>query len=522
MARAPINLHTTHQKSGRGSLRDIAGVAWLGIAVILLLGLPGNSQAHIGSPNAIFEGLAGNIPVRVIVRPPGVVPGLADIDVRVLTNGARKVTVLPVHWRAGVDGSPPPDECKPVVGDPELYHAQLWLMARGAYSVNVQVETERGSGKVIVPVNSLATVRLPMPRTLGAVLGVLGVFLFLLAVTAVGAAVRESVLEPGADVTRRRIWLGRLGVVVAMLTIGLGMWGGRVWWNAVDSDYRNNLMYRPVIVRAETRLDSGAQVMSLFVDSTNKGSTSWSPLVPDHGKLMHMFLVREPAMDVFAHLHPVRRESRQFDVVLPPLPAGNYRAYADVTHESGFSQTLTTTVDIPVAVATGDGPADLPKDPEDSWSTGNVASDGVASLGEGLTLKLVVDEPLRAGRAVTLRFQVRDATGAAAKLEPYISMLAHAVIRRDDGSVFTHLHPAGSISLASQQVFQIRSGQAGTQRVTPELLEKLCATPGPEVLLQPVAFPYEFPKPGRYRMWVQVKSGGAVRTGAFALDVAAK
>ena len=489
---------------------------------MLLAGFPSDSHAHIGSPNAIFEGLAGNIPVRVIVRPPGVVPGLADIDVRILTNGVRKVTVLPVHWRAGVDGSPPPDECKPVVGDPELFHAQLWLMARGAYSVNVNVETERGSGKVIIPVNSLATVRLPMPKALGIALGVLGVFLFLLAVTAVGAAVRESVLEPGAEVTRRRIWLGRLGVVVAMLTIGLGIWGGRVWWNAVDSDYRNNLMYRPVSARAETRLDSGARVMSLFVDSTNKGSTSWSPLVPDHGKLMHMFLVREPAMDVFAHLHPVRRESRQFDVALPSLPAGNYHVYADVTHESGFSQTLTTAVDIPAADATGNGPADPPRDPEDSWSAGNIASNGLATLGDGLTMKLLDGGPLRAGSGVTLRFEVRDATGAAAKLEPYILMLAHAAIRRDDGAVFTHLHPAGSISMASQQVFQIRSGQAGTRRVTPELLEQLCSAPGPDVLSQPVSFPYEFPKPGRYRMWVQVKSGGAVRTAAFGLDVAAK
>ena len=492
------------------------------MALMILAGFPGESQAHIGSPNAIFEGLAGNIPVRVIVRPPGVVPGLADIDVRVFTNGVRKVTVLPVHWRAGVDGSPPPDECKPVLGDANLFHAQLWLMARGAYSVNVNVETEAGSGKVIVPVNSLATVRLPMPKVLGTVLGVLGVFLFALAVTAVGAAVRESVLEPGAEVTRHRLWLGRLSVVIATLVIALGIWGGRVWWNAVDSDYRNNQMYRPVTARAETRLDAGARVLSLFVDSTNTGSTSWSPLVPDHGKLMHMFLVREPGLDAFAHLHPVRRASRQFDVMLPPLPAGSYRAYADVTHESGFSQTLTTTVEIPIAGNTGEGPADLPKDVEDSWYSGNVASNAIASLGEGLTMKLMVDEPLRAGRGVTLRFQVRDATGAAAKLEPYISMLAHAAIRRDDGSVFTHLHPAGSISLASQQVFQIRSGEAGTRRVTPELLEQLCATPGPDMLLQPVAFPYEFPKPGRYRMWVQVKSGGTVRTGVFDLEVAAK
>ena len=130
------------------------------LAVILagLLWQP-PAQAHIGSLNVVYEGLAGTVPVRVIIRPPGVVPGLANIDVRVLTNSVRKITVLPVHWRAGLEGAPPPDVCQPVEGDPNLYHAQLWLMSSGAYSVHVQVESASGSGKVIVPVNSLATTR---------------------------------------------------------------------------------------------------------------------------------------------------------------------------------------------------------------------------------------------------------------------------------------------------------------------------------------------------------------------------
>ncbi|HXJ29414.1 MAG TPA: hypothetical protein VNG35_02170, partial [Gemmatimonadales bacterium] len=56
------------------------------------------ASAHVGSPDTFYEGDAGPYRVRVIVRPPGVVPGRADITVRLLRgSGLRSVLVLPVH-----------------------------------------------------------------------------------------------------------------------------------------------------------------------------------------------------------------------------------------------------------------------------------------------------------------------------------------------------------------------------------------------------------------------------------------
>ena len=172
--------------------------------LLVLLALP--AEAHVGSPNVIYEGTAGAYPIRVIVRMPGVVPGLAEISVRVTAPDVRRVTVLPVYWQAGVEGAPPPDEAKPVRGETNLYSAELWLMTRGAYSVHVRVEGARGDGKVIVPVNSVAETRLPMPRGLGVALGGLGVLLFLFWVTIHGAATRESVLAVGVAPARRDVW----------------------------------------------------------------------------------------------------------------------------------------------------------------------------------------------------------------------------------------------------------------------------------------------------------------------------
>ncbi|HKS38600.1 MAG TPA: hypothetical protein VJW76_15515 [Verrucomicrobiae bacterium] len=83
-------------------------IAALAIGLVLIF-LPFTALAHVGSPNVFFEGMAGSYPVRVTIRPPGVIPGLAEISVRVQAGKADRVTALPVHWNAGRKGAPPPD-----------------------------------------------------------------------------------------------------------------------------------------------------------------------------------------------------------------------------------------------------------------------------------------------------------------------------------------------------------------------------------------------------------------------------
>jgi hypothetical protein len=487
------------------------------IFVALFL-LPWFAGAHVGSPNVFFEGKAGPYPVRVVVRPPGVVPGLAEISIRVDGDGVRRVTALPVFWNAGRKGAPPPDEATLVRGEANLYTTNLWLMKSGAYSVDVAVEGARGGGSVVVPVNSMAISRRPMSPWFGAMLTALGLALFVGAVRIAGATFGEATLEPGLALTKADRWRSRLSMAIAAVVFALLLGAGKAWWDRDDANYRNNRLYLPLPVSAEVRREGEQNILRLAVENSTHRRPEWAPLIPDHGKMMHLFLIREPGLDAFAHIHPIQRDRRTFEVALPPLPPGTYRAYADVTHENGFAQTLVATVQLPEPAASMTSTLFLAQDADDSWhvdtSTKRLESADPSSqqratcaLASGCTMVWEKDAPLRENREAPLRFKVLEATGRPVVLQPYMGMLGHAAIRRDDGTVFAHLHPVGTISMASQEFF--------TQGAPMDHSQHLAAN-GTE---EGVSFPYEFPKPGRYRIWVQVKSSDRVMTGVFDAEV---
>ncbi|HEY0510420.1 MAG TPA: hypothetical protein VGH73_00860 [Thermoanaerobaculia bacterium] len=481
------------------------------LALVLVLA-PAPARAHVGSPDVFYDGNAGPYPVRVIVRPPVVIPGLAEITVR-LRDGHRadRVTVQPVQYNTGLKGAPPPDAATPVPGAPGTWSGQLWLMVSASYSVRVRVHGPEGQGIALVPVAAVASRVLRMDRGLGLILAGLGLFLFAGAVFIVGAAVREGSLPPGDVADRPRLTRARGLTVLAALLFGVALWGGERWWDGVDAEAQENL-FKPFQMHAAARLEGGRPVLALAIDDPR--TQDWSPLMPDHGKLMHLFLMREPGLDAFAHLHPVAQGNDGFLAALPPLPAGTYRVYADVVHESGFPQTLVDRVRIPATsaeTASAGGPA---PDPDDSWRTSEPLG-GAASAGPKLCLledggsMLWHQEPLAAHREVTLRFEVRGPDGRPAALEPYMGMLSHAAITRDDGKVFVHLHPMGTVNMAAQQVF------AKAEGAMPAMAGMSMTADTAGV----VSFPYEFPRPGRYRLWVQVKSGGRVLTGVFDAEV---
>jgi hypothetical protein len=509
-----------------------------------------------------------------------VIPGLAEINVCVEGSGIEEVTALPMKWNTGKKGAPPADIAKPVRGETNLFNAQLWFMEGGAQSVEVEVKGAAGTGHVTIPVDAVARRVLNMPKGLGTLLAVLGIALVAIFLSIIGASVRESALEPGLVPTPRRRLGARIATIAGALIITGLLWFGKRWWNSEAADYRNNRLYHPIAAAAQVSMENGRRILKLTVN--DPAFLRSPPLVPDHGKLMHLFLVREPNLDAFAHLHPVKKDRRTFDAAVPALPAGVYRVYADVTYETGLSDTMTASVDIPArqetigvrpssGAAGSDGRAalDMPgasrrtdvaapedertppsdpksgpafkeqtqsaSDPADSWWTGTGISNDLnsqqCSLGTNYIMTCVARDKILQNQPVKLRFTVQDASGQSVSVEPYLGMRGHLALRRDDGSVFTHLHPGGSASMAAMQLSTLRTEGKLPLAAAFGRDEPFCKLPDASATdrqwlngseqSDSISFPYAFPKPGRYRLWVQVKVKGEILTGVFDVDVSA-
>jgi hypothetical protein len=136
-----------------------------------------------------------------------------------------------------------------------------------------------------------------------------------------------------------------------------------------------------------------------------------------------------------------------------------------------------------------------------------------------------------ANQPANLQFVVHDSSGQPVALEPYLGMAGHLVLRREDGSVFTHLHPGGSASMAAMRLSVLRTEGKLPLQAAFGADEPICQLPietsADQAWLEgtakattgTVSFPYAFPKPGQYRLWVQVRIKSEVLTGVYDLTV---
>jgi hypothetical protein len=445
---------------------------------------------------------------------PTVIPGVATVEVR--SSGANvsgiHITPLPITGEASKH-PPTSDPMARSAADPAFFTGSLWMMASGSWQVRFQISGEAGEQTVAVPVPAVALSTLKMQRGLGIVLGVLGLFLVVGMAGIVAAAVRDARLEPGTVPSpdrRRRAVSATVGSLVFM---SLLVWGGAAWWNAEAASYSLDV-YRPL--RVDPVLSGNVldlNVRAFHPDSERRGRSN-NDFLPDHGHLMHLYAIREPEMDAVFHLHPELASAGDFRISLPAMPAGDYTLYGDVVHASGFPETLVSKIVVPANMPGGH------PGPDDAVAYPQPLSQG--QLGDSYKLPdgyvMVWDRPstLTADTAYTFRFHLLGADSRpAADMQPYMGMAGHAAFVKTDGTVFAHTHPEGSAAMAALMLANGGDGNDATSHALMNMDMPMDMDQHSAPVSSTVEFPYGFPSAGRYRIFVQMKHGTTIETGAF-------
>lgn len=492
---------------------------WL-FAIFISLAVTVPAHAHIGSKDVYEEVNAGPYKLFVTIRTPNVIPGVAAIEVRSSGAPVSSIRITPTPLTGEASKHPPSsDAMQPSAADPAFFTGSLWLMASGSWEVHFDVDGAAGKASSSVPVPAMPLSILPMQRSMGIALGLLGLLLVVGIAGIVFAAVGQSRLNPGLapdPATRRRALIA--SVVTLAFTLLL-VYGGYQWWNAEAIGYAADI-YRPLSLTPEL----SGNTLNLKIGRYDPDGThtfrarSNDDLLPDHGHVMHLYAIRQPGMDAVFHLHPALASDKRLRMTLPSMPPGTYRLYADIVHANGFPETLTADLVIPENLP----PAPLAA--EDASAAPPALSQGelgtAYKLPDGYTMVWDRPQDLTANTAYAFRFHLVDAAGQpAGDARPYLGMAGHAAFVKTDGTVFAHTHPEGS---AAMQAMMLANGSSGEMADTDSMAGMDMASPedaSADPISPTVEFPYGFPSPGRYRIFIQMKHGNTVETGVFDADV---
>ncbi|MCY1078820.1 hypothetical protein [Archangium lansingense] len=229
-----------------------------------------------------------------------------------------------------------------------------------------------------------------------------------------------------------------------------------------DTDmYRTDVQMHPTPVQAD-------QPVTLTITVRDGHGRAVSQLTPSHEKPMHLLVISKD-LSHFAHLHPFV-DGASFRAQHTFEEAGAYFLFVDY-QQPGRGQVVDRH-SVHVAGAARPAAVALTESPR-------------TQRADGLELTLRSVGEIRGGEAATLHFDVTDVeTGKpVGDLEPYLGAMAHFMVLSADGQDFVHVHALDTRSASRVSAHAV------------------------------------FPRPGLYKLWVQVQRRGAVVTVPFVLRV---
>ncbi len=200
-----------------------------------------------------------------------------------------------------------------------------------------------------------------------------------------------------------------------------------------------------------------------------------------HDKPFHLFVVSHD-LAYYDHVHPEMQPDGAWTIDLTLPKAGYYKLIADFLPLGGTPQIL------PRLLVTAN-PGDL------VGARARLREDALEKTAGSMRVALSLPpDGLVAGREETLRYHIVDVKSGqpVGDLEPYLAAFGHTLVLSEDTLEYVHAHPVEAL---------------------PEKIET--AAGGPDLTFKAL-----LPKPGRYRLWTQLKRGGVVTTASFTVTAA--
>lgn len=215
----------------------------------------------------------------------------------------------------------------------------------------------------------------------------------------------------------------------------------------------------------ETELEPGPQEVQFRV--TDAAGDPVTAYVPNHEKDLHLIAVRRDATG-FQHVHPTLDRSGTWTGQVD-LSAGTWRFFADV-QPTGTDEPMTLGADAHVTGSFAPKPVPAPSQ--------------TATVGD---YTVTLDGELAPGKERDLTLSVAKGGKPVTDLEPYLGAYGHLVALRSGDLAYLHVHPEGE------------PGDGTTK-------------PGPQITFSSTA-----PSAGTYRLFLDFKHEGKVRTAEFTL-----
>jgi hypothetical protein len=201
-----------------------------------------------------------------------------------------------------------------------------------------------------------------------------------------------------------------------------------------------------------------------------------------HEKQFHLFVVSHD-LEYYDHVHPEMQADGSWTIDVTVPKPGHYKLFSDFLPIGGTPQV------VPQLLIAGD-PGDL-----EAARAQLPSDDGFQKTAGSMTVSLALpSDGLVAGRDEKLLYHIVDAkTGQpVTNLEPYLAAFGHTLVLSEDTMEYVHAHPV---------------------ELPPDRIED--AAGGPDLTFKAL-----LPKPGRYRLWTQLKRGGVVTTTRFTVTAA--